>query len=124
MLELISNPIVISACVFGVVYLIHPFIRHMAEKNPEQDAWDKLYSISDRVVAYIEQNERRLKYSHKLSTDDKIALKNKAIGMIINEVDPKLTKIIEKNKASGNDFREIVAQVVEHSLVKMKQKYK
>lgn len=124
MLELISNPIVISACVFGVVYLVHPFIRHMAEKNPEQDAWDKLYSISDRVVAYIEQNERRLKYSHKLSTDDKIALKNKAIGMIINEVDPKLTKIIEKNKASGNDFREIVAQVVEHSLVKMKQKYK
>lgn len=124
MKESLTNPLVIVSIVIGTIHLIDLGIGIMAKRNPKQDAWDKIYSVTKRVVAFIEQNERQIKYSHKLTTDDKIALRNKAIGMVINELEPKVIKEIEKNKASGNEFREVVAQVVEHTLLEMKKDLK
>jgi hypothetical protein len=124
MRELVTEPIVMGAIILAVTTFINKVFEYFAKRNPEQDAWDRLYAISDRVVHFIEKNERQISYGTKLSTDDKIKLRNKAIGEVIKYIDPKLKKYIAKNTDSGNEFRKVIAQVVEHSVERMKQKYK
>lgn len=119
--EIFTNPNVIIGIVIALTYLISEVIRYKAEKNPEQDAWDEVYKVSKRIVAWVEQNVRYTKGS-KLNSDDRTQLKTIAVNKIIEELDPKIEKEIMRHKKSNNIFKQILGTVVDAQVLKLKNK--
>lgn len=121
--EILTNPTVLGFIILALAYAFVELTRIMAERNPEQDAWDELYAVSGRVVAWVEQTIRKNKGS-KLSNDDKAQLKSIAVNEVLNQISPKIEKEIMRNKKSNNIFKQILGSVIDHQVIKLKEKIK
>lgn len=121
--EILTDPTVLGFIILAIAYAFVQLTRVMAERNPEQDAWDELYAVSGRVVAWIEQTIRKNKGA-KLSNDDKAQLKSIAIDETLKQLNPKIEKEIMRNKNSKNVFKQILGTVIDHQVIKLKEKIK
>jgi len=119
--EILTDPTVLGFIILAITYAFVQLTRVMAERNPEQDAWDELYAVSGRVVAWIEQTIRKNKGA-KLSNDDKAQLKSIAIDETLKQLNPKIEKEIMRNKNSKNVFKQILGTVIDHQVTKLKKK--
>jgi hypothetical protein len=119
--EILTDPTVLGFIILAIAYAFVQLTRVMAERNPEQDAWDELYAVSGRVVAWIEQTIRKNKGA-KLSNDDKAQLKSIAIDETLKQLNPKIEKEIMRNKNSKNVFKQILGTVIDHQVTKLKKK--
>ena len=119
--EILTDPTVLGFIILAIAYVFVQLTRVMAERNPEQDAWDELYAVSGRVVAWIEQTIRKNKGA-KLSNDDKAQLKSIAIDETLKQLSPKIEKEIMRNKNSKNVFKQILGTVIDHQVTRLKRK--
>lgn len=126
MKELLTNEVFLGFVVIALSYLVNGFIKIMADRNPEKDIWDRVYSVTERYVAFVEQTFRATKGS-KLTGDDKAQLKTQAINYIVDELKPEMDKVdkyILKQKDSDKYLRQILGTIVEQEVIKLKQKLK
>lgn len=122
--DLVTNELFISSVIFAVTYAVNEYVKRKSVGNPEQDAWDEIYNVTDRVVAFVEQTHRKAYgFNKPLDENSKKELKSIAIETTYQQLSPKVEEIVMKNKKSGNIFKQLLGTVVEERLLKLKNKY-
>lgn len=121
MRELITEPTFVVGMVATGAYLLRALVGYMARRNPEQDAWDKAYKVTGRVVAWVEQSFRK-DYGSKLNRENAETLKSIAITEIENQLDKRTKDFITKNQESSNPLRKVLGTIVEDKVIDLKDK--